>query len=184
MTIRQQQNLLAFLGYYVGNIDGIVGQMTTVAVKAFQKDFGITSDGICGEQTQKALRHAVCYGFSKTQDEAESGEFWDDIEHFDKAEFACRCGCEADEMNEKLIRTAEKMRNHFGVPVCVTSGRRCANHNARVGGVVNSRHLLGKAMDFRVDGKTSAEVLNYVQKLSEIRYAYAIDGNHVHMDVA
>lgn len=37
-------------------------------------------------------------------------------------------------------------------------------------------------MDFRVKGKTSAQVLTYVKTLP-IRYAYAIDGNYVHMDV-
>jgi uncharacterized protein YcbK (DUF882 family) len=52
-----------------------------------------------------------------------------------------------------------------------------------VGGVSNSRHLEGKAMDFSIRGKTSAQVLAYVQKQPEIRYAYAIDGSYVHMDI-
>jgi hypothetical protein len=38
-------------------------------------------------------------------------------------------------------------------------------------------------MDFCVRGKTAAQVLAYVQKQPEIRYAYAINGSYVHMDV-
>lgn len=184
MTVKQKQHLLAYLGYYVGNIDGDWGQLSKTACKAFQKDFGLTADGIAGDKTEKALKHAVAYGMpSKAPNKAESGDFWDSIKYFRKEEFACRCGCRADDMDEKLIRIADGVRAHFGVPITVSSGRRCAKHNAKVGGVSNSRHLKGKAMDFCVSGKTSAEVLAYVQKLSGIRYAYAIDGKYVHMDV-
>jgi len=38
-------------------------------------------------------------------------------------------------------------------------------------------------MDFHVMGKGSAEVLPYVLRQPEIRYAYAIDGSYLHMDV-
>ncbi len=183
MTIEQRQHLLAYLGYYVGKVDGIWGTMSKTATQMFQKDFGLSATGTCDSETEKALKHTVAYGISKKQDAVESGDFWDKIEHFEKAEFRCKCGCGADSMNEKLIRVAERVRKHFGVPVTVSSGRRCANHNARVGGVSNSRHLLGKAMDFCVKGKSSAQVLEYVQKQSEIRYAYDIDGSYVHMDV-
>ena len=192
MTIKQRQNLLAYLGYYVGNIDGVWGTLSKTATKAFQKDFGLPDDGICGTDTEKALTHAVCYGIAKKVEETtevttkkETGTFWDEIEYFDPPEFACRCGCGVYEMNETLIRVADRTRKHFGKPIRVSSGRRCASHNAKVGGVSNSRHIAnpGKAMDFCVEGKTAAQVLAYVQKQSEIRYAYAIDGSYVHMDV-
>lgn len=62
MSILQIQHLLAYLGYDPGTIDGLDGANTQRAVKAFQEDFGITADGIAGEATQKALRHAVAYG--------------------------------------------------------------------------------------------------------------------------
>ncbi len=183
MTIKQKQCLLFYLGYYVGNIDGEWGALSKTATKAFQKDFGLTADGVCGTETEKALKHAVCYGISKKQEAVQSGDFWDDIKYFEKSEFRCRCGCGADKMEEKLIRVADRVRGHFGKYATVSSGRRCSTHNARVGGVSNSRHLSGKAMDFCIAGKTATQVLEYVQKQPEIRYAYAIDGNYVHMDV-
>ena len=63
MTTKQRQNLLAYLGYYSGDIDGIYGQQTKAAVERFQEDFGVIAvDGLAGDETDKAIRHAVAYG--------------------------------------------------------------------------------------------------------------------------
>lgn len=183
MTIKQRQCLLFYLGYYVGEIDGSWGTLSKTACKAFQKDFGLDADGYGGTKTDKALTHAVAYGMPKKEEASTSGDFWDGIKHFRKAEFACKCGCGASEMEEKLVKTADKVRTYFGKSITVSSGRRCSTHNAKVGGVSNSRHLSGKAMDFCVSGMSASMVLTYVQKLPEIRYAYAIDNNFVHMDI-
>lgn len=183
MNIKQKQCLLKYLGYYVGEVDGKWGQMSKTATRMFRREFGLSDSDVCDAETEKALKHAVCYGICKKEDAPVSGDFWDDIKYFKKSEFRCKCGCGADSMNETLIRVADRTRGHFSRPITVSSGRRCANHNARVGGVSNSRHLSGKAMDFCVVGKTAAQVLDYVKQQPEIRYAYAIDGTYVHMDV-
>ena len=190
MTIKQRQLLLAYLGYYVGEIDGKWGQLSRVACTAFQQDFGgIAVDGNAGPETQKAMKHATAYGMpeKKKEEPIENGDFWDDIKYFDRDEFKCKCGKYCNgfpvEMQEKLIRVADCVRGHFGASARVSSGVRCEAHNANVGGVAGSRHKLGKAMDFRIEGKTAKEVLEYVQKQSDIRYAYAIDSQYVHMDI-
>ncbi len=190
MTVKQKQNLLAYLGYYVGEIDGIWGTLSKTATKAFQKDFGgLTANGIVDADTEKALTHAVAFGIARkeTTTKAETGTFWDGIKHFTRKEFKCKCGniyCNGypTEMKKGVVTVAERTREHFGSPATVSSGLRCSRHNANVGGVSNSRHLSGKAIDFCVKGKTSAQVLAYVQKQPEIRYAYAIDGQFVHID--
>lgn len=181
MTNKQKQHLLAYLGYYTGNIDGNWGQLSKTACKAFQGDFGgLVVDGICGTETEKALRHAVAYGIAKPN-------FWESIKYFDRKEFACPCGrCNGypAEPKEKLVRVAENVREHFGEPVIVSSGVRCREHNTELpGSVPNSRHMSGKAMDFCVSGFPASAVLPYVQSQPEIRYAYAIDSNFVHMDI-
>lgn len=192
MTIKQKQNLLAYLGYYVGNIDGEWGTLSKTATKAFQKDFGLNPNGVAGTETEKALKHAVCYGMpAKKQDTIEvpkSGDFWDGIKYWSREEFRCQCGgkyCNGfpAEPSEKLVRLAEQVRTHFGKPGHRSSGLRCKQWNAIQGGVSNSKHLTGKALDFRIEGKTAAQVLNYVNTLSGVNYAYAIDNQHVHMDV-
>ena len=82
MTIKQKQCLLAYLGYYVGNIDGKWGQLSKVACKAFQKDFGIPDDGVCGSETEKALKHAVAYGMPVKE---EPKDFWEGIKYFKRS---------------------------------------------------------------------------------------------------
>lgn len=188
MTIKQKQNLLAYLGYYVGNIDGEWGTLSRTATQAFQRDFGLDPDGICGEKTEKALTHAVCYGMPAKEAEETTGTFWDEIKYWSREEFRCQCGgkyCNGfpAEPDEKLVRLADNVRGHFGRTGHRTSGLRCPTWNSLQGGVSNSKHMYGKALDFRIEGKTSAQVLAYVYTLSDVNYAYAIDNQHVHMDV-
>lgn len=190
MTITQKQNLLAYLGYYTGAINGDWGKRSEAATKEFQTAFGgLAADGICGAETEKALKHAVAYGMpEKKVEDTATGDFWDGIKYFKRKEFKCKCGniyCNGypAEPQEKLVMVADRVREHFGAVATVSSGLRCKQHNANVGGVTNSRHLTGKAMDFCIKGKTASQVLEYVQKQPEIRYAYAIDSQFVHMDI-
>lgn len=53
--VRQVQQKLKSLGYYKGSVDGIYGVQTKNAVIAFQKNCGITADGIAGPKTLKYL---------------------------------------------------------------------------------------------------------------------------------
>lgn len=53
--VRQIQTKLKSLGLYTGNIDGIYGSGTKNAVIAFQKQKGLSADGIAGPKTLSAL---------------------------------------------------------------------------------------------------------------------------------
>ncbi len=56
LTVRQYQtNLKHFYAYYTGAIDGIAGAGTKAAVRAFQRDHGLTVDGIYGTNTNAKL---------------------------------------------------------------------------------------------------------------------------------
>src|SRR4051812_49507659 len=50
------QDRLHELGYDAGPVDGIFGPETEVGLRAFQRDYGLTSDGTCGPATLRALR--------------------------------------------------------------------------------------------------------------------------------
>lgn len=199
MTNEQKQCLLRYLGYYDGNIDGIWGTKSNKGTKEFQEANGLSVDGVFGSQTTKKVLEHIYKGTgfkekttvssTTSSTTSKAGDFWDDIKYFKKSEFACKCGgkyCKGypAEPQEKLIRVADRVREHFGKPATVTSGLRCTKHNANEGGVTNSRHLSGKAMDFCVKGVSGATLLAYVKKQPEIRYAYIISGNYVHMDIA
>ena len=54
-NIRAVQTRLKALGYYTIAVDGIWGPKTLAAVKAFQRDYGLTVDGIVGTWTERAL---------------------------------------------------------------------------------------------------------------------------------
>ncbi|MBE6741690.1 MAG: spore cortex-lytic enzyme [Ruminococcaceae bacterium] len=49
--VKNIQKVLKKLGYYTGSVDGIYGTKTKKAVTSFQRDCGLTVDGICGPQT-------------------------------------------------------------------------------------------------------------------------------------
>ena len=177
MTSKQKQLLLAFLGYYTGDVDGIFGEQSVEATKAFQASNGLDQDGIFGKLTEKAIRKAI----GET-----GGDFWEGIENFTREEFACPCGrcggCPA-EPNKKLALALQQIRSHFGKAVHISSGVRCRAHNDELpGSVPNSFHLVGTAADFRVEGENSYTVLDFVDTLPGVRYAYRIDETYVHMD--
>ena len=54
-NISAVQRRLKELGYYTIAVDGIWGAKTLAAVKAFQRDNGLTVDGIVGTWTERAL---------------------------------------------------------------------------------------------------------------------------------
>lgn len=159
MTILQVQLLLTYLGYDSGDIDGANGKNTTAAVRRFQADYGLTADGDPGAATQKMLIGAVAgtavkvdKPASTTEGKDKTGTFWDDIEYFTRAEFKCQCGgkyCNSYpvEPAEETVRMADEVRRRAGVPLTVNSGIRCKQHNAEVGGVSNSLHITGQAVD-------------------------------------
>lgn len=49
--VNKIQKKLSSLGFYNGSVDGVYGNDTKSAVKAFQKSCGNTADGICGKTT-------------------------------------------------------------------------------------------------------------------------------------
>lgn len=53
--IKQVQQALNDKGYDCGTADGIMGKKSKQALKDFQKDNGLTEDGIIGDQVKEAL---------------------------------------------------------------------------------------------------------------------------------
>lgn len=162
MTIKQIQCLLTYLGYNPGTVDGINGPNTTAAVLAFQTQEALEKDGRPGPATQAALLAAVAQGRIYTPAAADTpssgqppdstGTFWAEIKYFRREEFRCKCGgryCNGFpvEPAEETVRIADAIRERAGVPLNVNSGLRCQKWNAIQGGVANSRHVTGRAVD-------------------------------------
>lgn len=103
--------------------------------------------------------------------------------HFVRREFACQCGCGADDVCAELLRVLEELRTQFNAPVIITSGRRCVNHNRRCGGAPESQHLSGNAADIRVKGVTPLRVADYLNRTYPDRYGLGRYKNFTHIDV-
>lgn len=61
-AVKLLQTGLAKVGCYTGQIDGVVGTLTTNAVKAFQRAVGLTADGVDGARTSAKLAAADAAG--------------------------------------------------------------------------------------------------------------------------
>jgi peptidoglycan hydrolase-like protein with peptidoglycan-binding domain len=191
MTVKQKQHLLAYLGYYVGNVDGVWGTLSQTAMNAFNADFKVIDvPGIPENAPEKALKHAVAYDLFKTEPaKDETGTFWDEIEHFDRSEFKCKCGgkyCNGypAEPDERMVKIADQLRKNLGVPITIVSGLRCKTWNAIQGGVANSQHMYGEASDIYAMGVSQSRVEAELDEIGGVRYHYAIKGSsNVHFDV-
>ena len=187
MTVKQTQCLLGYLGYYTGQMDGRWGELSNAACKAFQRDYGLEPDGLCGEKSQEMLIAAVS-GTAVKPEKPDTGTFWDEIRWFAREEFACKCGgryCSGypAQMRETVVRIADAAREHFGRPGHIISGLRCEKWNAHEGGVANSQHMYGEAVDLRIDGVGAEQLRQFVSAQPGHRYSYCINGTNVHFDM-
>lgn len=188
MTITQRQNLLQYLGYYEGKVDGIWGAISAAAAKEFQKDSGLSATGICDAKTDELLKSAVFYGKLK-KPVVTTVDFGTKYapKYFERSEFACKCGEHCNgfpvEPDAKLLKVLDQIREHFGKPVIVNSGIRCKAHNTAVGGASNSQHLYGTAADIAVEGVAPLTVYKYAETLLPNSGGIGLYTWGVHVDV-
>lgn len=148
MYLLQIQEALAKAGYSPGSLDNLAGPQTQAAIKAFQTDHSLEADGMVGPLTHEAL-------FQNTNPvPAQEDQL---TSHFNRQEFKCCCEgryCDGfpNEMNSDLLIKLEALRQTLNTPIIVTSGIRCPTRNQEVGGIGNSKHLTGHAVDCYAPG--------------------------------
>ena len=188
MTVRQIQNLLDYLGYEPGAIDGANGPNTRDAVTAFQKAEGLASDGIAGSNTQAKLLEAVAQGRAYKPQEAQSkpaggaekylrsdGFFYIprgvDVQlskNLWAHEVVCQgVGCCTESIiSKRMVDTYQDIRDEYGDAIEIAtaggSGYRCEKHNREVGGASGSLHKTGCAFDMHCRNK--AKLLGIVER--------------------
>ena len=181
MTTKQRQNLLAYLGYYSGIPDGEYGPLTRKAVKRFQEAFGgIGVDGVAGQETDKALRHAVAYGMPEPVADKMSATAYADAEQYLQSdgcyhiprgvdvqlsknlwahEIHCQGNgcCLESIISRQMVEMFQRIRDDYGDSIEITtaggSGYRCSIHNSEVGGAYASLHMTGNALDLHCRDK-------------------------------
>ena len=70
--VKDLQTKLKKLGYYDAYVDGDYGDTTAAAVKAFQKKYNLTADGVAGSETLKKLDTAYKNADSNTSTDDDS----------------------------------------------------------------------------------------------------------------
>ena len=94
------------------------------------------------------------------------------------SEFACDDQVDID---IKLVKELQKLRDFIGKPIKVTSGYRTPERNKRIGGSSKSKHMEGIAADICVEGMS-------IEELYYIANHFAFNGigvynYHLHVDV-
>ncbi len=162
LTTEQRKRRFEYLGFGKYSKENIL----KFQKKAFPKDSD-EQDSKYGIHTDRALR--TFYNVKKY-----GGGY------FKPAEFKCTCGhcCGYPSFMKKVqIEHLAKIRKHYGKPMIITSGLRCAYENDRVGGVSNSGHLTGYAADFCIEGVTDTvahrvKALGWIKKQTDHEFTY------------
>lgn len=109
--------------------------------------------------------------------------------NFNSYEFRCGlgspCSCSTILIDDKLVEYLQKIRDHFGKSITITSAYRCPSYNKRIGGATGSYHSKGMAADIVVSGVTPREVAKYAESIGILGiglYETSADGHFVHID--
>ena len=97
-AVKKLQKRLIELGYLTGSADGDYGRATTDAVKAFQKQAGLTADGIAGASTQKAV-----YSSDAKSKKTEADEIEDQLDSIKSTLAMGSSGSEVTSLQKRLI---------------------------------------------------------------------------------
>lgn len=102
------------------------------------------------------------------------------MKHFKISEFACKC-CGKTEMKESTLEMIDLARDTANIPFYISSGYRCEFHNRSVGGVNDSAHTKGYAVDIKYSGEDSRKIIiDSVKKAGFKRIGIA--NNFIHVD--
>ena len=69
-----------------------------------------------------------------------------------------------DCMLDLICDCLQPIRDKIKKPMIITSGFRCYQLNKAVGGVANSQHTKGQAVDFHINGMSISDVIDFIVK--------------------
>ena len=104
-------------------------------------------------------------------------------EDFARSEFKCKCGnCDYDTVDSELIDVLQSLRDYIGKPITITSGNRCPDHNASIGGSKGSYHIRGRAADIQIKGVDPKVIQGYLETAYHDKYGIGFYDDFTHID--
>jgi uncharacterized protein YcbK (DUF882 family) len=87
----------------------------------------------------------------------------------------------------KVANQLQVLRDELKKPIHINSAYRSEEYNQSIGGVKNSKHLLGKASDIAIKGMSPLEVYNTIERLIEngdmLQGGLGLYDSFVHYDI-
>lgn len=172
-----------------------LGEYNKTNIKKLQKKYLRPQDvdGVYGKDTDRLLRHLYNVKLCAPD--------------FKPTEFKCECGgryCTGypTYMKRVELRHIQAIRDHYKKPMIITCGMRCKTYNSKLNGSVsNSLHLVGRAVDFYMQGVTDTlanrkKAIKWIKARPNHHYTYGNGinsngysvyapymGNALHIDV-
>jgi uncharacterized protein YcbK (DUF882 family) len=104
-------------------------------------------------------------------------------QNFRVREFACTDGSDPIFIDTELVAVLQKIREHFGKAVTITSAYRTPTKNKACGGSTYSQHLYGRAADVKISGVAPKKVAAYAETLLKNKGGIGIYSTFTHIDV-
>ncbi len=108
---------------------------------------------------------------------------WKNVKYFKSSEFdSPDLPGSGINMQQSTINKLDKAREYAGVPIIVVSGWRTKKHNKEVGGVDDSSHIDGYAIDVRAIGDNYSKILSALIRAGFKRIGLMHHGIHADDD--
>ena len=104
-----------------------------------------------------------------------------DILYFTVEEFTCK-HCGKVIIDSRIVETVQRLREYLQKPVIITSAYRCPVHNRRIGGIKNSAHVRGYALDVKcTNSKDRQRILEFL--MVRVVRRVGIHPRFIHFDI-
>lgn len=148
----------------------------------FSKKQDISADIVRADGGLLEIREGI-HSYSLKESGAKRLVLGGSVTNFRLLEFRCKDGSDEILLDSALVGLLQKVREHFGKPVSITSAYRTPAHNKSVNGATSSYHIKGQAADLTVTGVSNREVAKYLQGLGANGIGlYNYTGGFVHVD--
>lgn len=207
--VKEVQTLLKEGGFYLGAIDGMPGRHTVAAFKAFKRKAFLEYPDVLGQSTANALLELGGESNHPIPKESDNFLLKTDTGKSFKLLNGERVYCHQPIFGTQYFTWGEATKNGTRVPfnsqiveniielagylelvkalldnrsIIITSWYRPPQINQQQGGVKNSRHLIGDAVDFIVTGIPPAEVYRRLNNWHGARGGLGNSNAFTHLD--